>query len=167
MSAKALFSPLSSTGVVPAEKAISERKSPLIEKCTKSMTVLNFPSTCPQVTTCVADDIVPMLPVLARKRGKCMTRRAGQNPMVRVGKRSNGEEYFYFQYWVDVPGREERQRQTEVIGSTSQMTKSEAVRKKIDFIMSLGFNSNEYRIPSSRTFADAERTTGKCSHPEC
>src|ERR1700676_4987298 len=90
-------------------------------------------------------------------RGKCMTCRTGQNPKVRVGKRANGEKYFYFQYWVDVPGREERKRQTEVIGSTSQMTKSEAERKKKNFIMSLDINSSEYQIPSSRTFADAER----------
>ena len=37
------------------------------------------------------------------------------------------------------------------------MTKSEAERKKIQFIMGLGLNSDEYKIPSSKTFADAER----------
>jgi integrase len=84
-----------------------------------------------------------------------MTRRTGQNPKVRVGKRANGEKYFFFQYWVDVPGQEERKRQTEVIGPTSQMTKSEAERKKVEFILQLELNSNDYHIPSSRTFADA------------
>ena len=44
---------------------------------------------------------------------------------------------------------------TEVIGPTSQMTKSEAERKKLEFITNLKLNSNEYRIPSSATFADA------------
>jgi integrase len=86
-----------------------------------------------------------------------MTRRTGQNPKVRVGKRANGQKYFFFQYWIDVPGQEERKRQTAVIGLTSQMTKSEAERKKNNFILSLGVNSDEYQIPSSRTFADAER----------
>ena len=32
-----------------------------------------------------------------------MSRRKGQNPKVLVGKRSNGEKYFFFQYWIDVP----------------------------------------------------------------
>jgi len=84
-----------------------------------------------------------------------MTRRTGQNPRVRVGKRANGEKYFFFQYWIDVPGQEERKRQTEVIGPTSQMTKSEAERKKLEFISSLELNSSKYQIPSSRTFAEA------------
>jgi integrase len=35
------------------------------------------------------------------------------------------------------------------------MTKSEAERKKLDFILNLKLNSNDYRIPSSRTFAHA------------
>jgi hypothetical protein len=112
---------------------------------------------CLRVTTCNADGIVPKPPVLARKRGKCMTRRTGQNPTVRVGKRAGGTEYFFFQYWHDVAGQEERERRTEVVGLVSKMTKSEAERKKTDFLMSLGMNSDEYRIPSSRTFADAER----------
>lgn len=37
------------------------------------------------------------------------------------------------------------------------MTKSEAERKKLEFILNLKINSNEYRIPSSRTFAHAVR----------
>lgn len=101
-------------------------------------------------------DSMGVPPVQAtRKRGKCMSRRKGQNPKVRVGKRADGEKYFFFQYWMDVPGREERRRQTEVIGSTSQMTKSEAERKKLEFIAKLLLNSMDYQIPSSRTFADA------------
>jgi integrase len=108
------------------------------------------------VTTCNADDIVRVPPVLARKRGKCMTRRTGQNPKVRIKMRAGSEVYF-FQYWGDIPGQEERKRETEVVGLVSQMTKSEAERKKTQFIMSLGINSDEYRIPSSKTFAEAER----------
>ena len=61
-------------------------------------------------------DNIGVPPVPARKRGKCMTRRTGQNPRVRVGKRASGEKYFFFQYWIDVPGQEERKRQTEVVG---------------------------------------------------
>jgi len=40
-----------------------------------------------------------------------MSRRKGQNPRVRVGKRADGTKYYFFQYWLDVPGREERKRQ--------------------------------------------------------
>jgi site-specific recombinase XerD len=103
-------------------------------------------------------DTIDVPPVsVSRKRGKCMSRRSGQNPKVRVGKRANGTKYYYFQYWDDVPGQEERKRRTEVVGLVCQMTKSEAERKKREFIMGLGINSNEYQIPSSRTFADSER----------
>jgi integrase len=84
-----------------------------------------------------------------------MSRRKGQNPAVRVGKRADGQKYYFFQFWMDVPGQEERRRQTEVIGLVSQMTRSEAERKKLDFISKLKLNSNEYRIPSSHVFADA------------
>jgi integrase len=84
-----------------------------------------------------------------------MTRRTGQNPKVRIGKRANGQKYFFFQYWVDVPGEEKRRRQTEVVGLVGQMTKSEARRKKTEFISKLELNSSDYRIPCSLTFADA------------
>jgi integrase len=84
-----------------------------------------------------------------------MTRRTGQNPKVRIGKRANGQKYFFFQYWVDVPGQEERQRRTEVIGLVGQLTRSEAERKKLDFIQKLEINSDDYQIPCSQTFADA------------
>jgi hypothetical protein len=74
---------------------------------------------------------------------------------VRVGERADGKKYYFFQYWIDVPGQEERRRQTEVIGIVSQMTRSEAERKKLDFISRLQLNSNDYGIPSSHNFADA------------
>jgi len=78
--------------------------------------------------------IIGMPPVPARKRGKCMSRRNGQNPKLRVGERADGTKYYFFQFWIDVPGQEERKRQTEVIGLVGQMTKSQAERKKLDFI---------------------------------
>ena len=84
-----------------------------------------------------------------------MSRRKGQNPNVRIGKRADGEKYFFFQYWVDVPDQESRSRQTEVIGAVSQMTRSEAERKKLVFLSKLAINSSEYQIPSSATFRDA------------
>src|SRR5471030_68724 len=66
-----------------------------------------------------------------RKRGKCMSRRPGQNPSVRTRlNRTKGVKEYFFQYWVDVPGQEERSRETEVIGPVTTMTKSEADRKK-------------------------------------
>ena len=100
------------------------------------------------------DSVLPTA-VPARKRGKCMSRRNGQNPKVRIGRRADGKKYFFFQYWVDLPGREQRQRRTEVLGIVGQITKSEAERKRVDFIQKLQLNSSDYRIPSSRTFADA------------
>lgn len=85
-----------------------------------------------------------------------MSRRAGQNPSVRTRlNRTKGIEEYFFQYWIDVPGQEERRRETEVIGPVTTMTKSEAERKKLEFILNLKVNSNDYRVPSSRTFAHA------------
>ena len=72
-----------------------------------------------------------------------------------MGKRASGEKYFFFQYWIDVPGQEERKRQTEVVGLVSHITRSEAERKKQEFISKLELNSDDYRIPSSQTFAGA------------
>ncbi len=87
-----------------------------------------------------------------------MSRRAGQNPSVRTRlNRTKGVEEYFFQYWIDVPGQEKRRRETEVIGPVNTMTKSEAERKKLDFILNLKVNSNDYRIPSSRTFAHAAK----------
>ena len=96
-------------------------------------------------------------PFPARKCGKRMSRRQGQNPNVRIGKRANGEKYFYFQYWIDVPGEEARRRLTEVVGLRKEMTRSEAERRKLDFISNFKLNSNDYQIPSSTTFAHATK----------
>jgi hypothetical protein len=82
-----------------------------------------------------------------------MSRRKGQNPKVRVKKRATGEQVYYFQYWVDLPGQE----MTEVIGPVSLMTRSEAERKKLEFIAKLEINSNAYEIPSAHTFGDAAK----------
>jgi len=84
-----------------------------------------------------------------------MSRRKGQNPKVRVGKRADGTQYYFFQYWIDIPGQEERKRETEILGPVTSMTKSEAERKKLDFITKLELNSTGYQIPSAQTFADA------------
>ena len=100
--------------------------------------------------------IVAAPPIPARKRGKCMSRRKGQNPSVRIRfNETKGVSEYFFQYWIDVPGEEERQRRTEVIGSVKEMTRSEAQRRKLEFIAKLEINSSTYRIPSSQTFADA------------
>src|SRR5260370_10002467 len=103
-----------------------------------------------QVTiVCVPDaDNIALPPVSAtRKRGKCMSRRAGQNPSVRtrLNRTKEVEEYF-FQYWTDVPGQEERRRETEVIGPVNTITKSEAQRNNLEFILNLTVKSNNYRI---------------------
>ena len=60
-----------------------------------------------------------------------MSRRSGQNPSVRTRfNRTKGRQEYFFQYWTDVPGEEERKRETEVLGPIDSMTKSEAERKK-------------------------------------
>jgi integrase len=98
----------------------------------------------------------PSVPA-TRKRGKCMSRRRGQNPKVRTRERANGEKDYRFQYWIDVPGQEDRKRMQEVIGPVSRMTKSEAERYKLDFISKLEINSRGYQIPSAHTFAHAAK----------
>jgi hypothetical protein len=45
-----------------------------------------------------------------------MSRRKGQNPKLRIGTRSDGSEYFYFQYRLDVAGKDERERRREIVG---------------------------------------------------
>ena len=106
-----------------------------------------LPSASPDGGTSVTVDAPP---VQSRKRGKCMTRRTGQNPKVRVKKRSSGQKCFYFQYWIDVPGQEDRRRKTHVIGPTNQMTKSEAERKKVEFLLNQKLNSTRYEITKPR-----------------
>jgi len=96
-----------------------------------------------------------------------MSRRTGQNPEVRLGKRKDGTKYFYLQYWIDIPGQEERQRKTEILGPAKTLkgnavenvgtvpnglTKSEAERKKLEILSEI--NSSRYEIPSSLTFTD-------------
>lgn len=82
-----------------------------------------------------------------------MSRRGGQNPSVRIGKRADGTKYYFFQYWLD--SLQGRQRKTEVVGLVKEMTKSEAERRRKEFILKLGVNSVSYQLPSSQTFADA------------
>ena len=50
----------------------------------------------------------PPIRTTQRKRGKSMSRRKGQNPTLRIGKRNDGSQYFYFQYWLDVAGEDAR-----------------------------------------------------------
>lgn len=82
-----------------------------------------------------------------------MSRRGGQNPSVRIGKRADGTEYYFFQYWLD--SLQDRQRKTEVVGLVEEMTKREAERRRAEFILKLKVNSIGYQLPSSQTFADA------------
>ena len=84
-----------------------------------------------------------------------LSRRTGQNPKVRIRKRADGTRVFFFQYWMDLPGVEDRKRMTEVVGLVGQIGKSEADRRRTDFIQKLNINSSDYRIPSSHKFADA------------
>lgn len=86
-----------------------------------------------------------------------MSRRKGQNPKLRIGTRSDGSHYFYFQYWLDVPGEDERKRRREIIGpvktKSGGLTKTEAEAKKMRFLADL--NNRFLALPSSKTFADA------------
>jgi integrase len=86
-----------------------------------------------------------------------MSRRKGQNPKLRIGTRNDGSQYFYFQYWLDVPGEDERKRRREIIGpvktKTGGLTKTEAEAKKMKFLAEL--NNRFLALPSSKTFADA------------
>ena len=86
-----------------------------------------------------------------------MSRRKGQNPKLRIGTSSDGSEYFYFQYWLDVPGEDERKRRREIVGpvktKTGGLTKTEAEAKKMKFLAEL--NDRFIALPSSKTFADA------------
>src|SRR5580704_4741274 len=81
--------------------------------------------------------MLPAPPVPAR-RGKCMSRRKGQNPSVRSRfDKTAGAEKYFFQYWRDVPGQNHRHRITVNLGLKSQLTKSEAERKKLEFMSNL------------------------------
>jgi integrase len=99
----------------------------------------------------------PPIRTTQRKRGKSMSRRKGQNPKLRVVTRSNGSQYFYFQYWLDVAGVDERSRRREIVGpvktKSGGLTRTEAEAKKMKFLAEL--NSRFFAPPSSKTFADA------------
>jgi hypothetical protein len=86
-----------------------------------------------------------------------MSRRKGQNPKLRTGTRGNGSQYFYFQYWLDVTGEDERKRRREIVGpvktTAGGLTKTEAEAKKMKFLADL--HSRFVVLPSSKTFADA------------
>lgn len=86
-----------------------------------------------------------------------MSRRKGQNPKLLIGNRSDGSQYFYFQYWLDVPGEDERKRRREIVGpiktKTGGLTKTEAEAKKMKFLAEL--NNRFIALPSSKIFADA------------
>src|ERR1700736_2337167 len=68
--------------------------------------------------------ILPSPPIRTtqRKRGKSMSRRKGQNPKLRIGTRNDGSQYFYFQYWLDVPGEDGRKRRREIVGPVKTQT---------------------------------------------
>jgi integrase len=86
-----------------------------------------------------------------------MSRRKGQNPKLRTGTRNDGSEYFYFQYWLDVPGEDERKRRREIIGpvktKSGGLTKTEAEARKMKFLADL--NNRFFALPTSKTFSDA------------
>ena len=70
---------------------------------------------------------------------------------------NNGSQYFYFQYWLDVPGNDERRRRREIIGPVKSklggLTKTEAEAKKMKSLAEL--NNRFFTLPSSKIFADA------------
>ncbi|MHB8527453.1 MAG: tyrosine-type recombinase/integrase [Candidatus Acidiferrales bacterium] len=62
---------------------------------------------------------------------------------------------YTFRYRKDIAGVESRKQFREVLGSIKQMTKSEAERRKKEFLAKLDINSGSARIPSVSTFAHA------------
>jgi len=88
-----------------------------------------------------------------------MSRRKGQNPKLRIGTRTDGSQYFYIQYWLDVSGVEERKRRREVLGpvktktNPNGLTKTEAEAKKMQFLAEL--NGRSFLAHSSKVFADS------------
>jgi hypothetical protein len=74
---------------------------------------------------------------------------------VRVKERANGLKHYFFQYWTHVPGQEDRKFKTYIVGPTSQMTKSEANRKKVELNLSIESQSRKCHSPSAVTFANA------------
>jgi integrase len=87
-----------------------------------------------------------------------LSRRRGQNPKLRIGTRSDGSQCFYFQYWLDLPGADDRSRRREFLGpvrtkSRDGLTRTEAEWKKMKFLADV--NNRHFDLPSSKTFADA------------
>jgi integrase len=86
-----------------------------------------------------------------------MSRRKGQNPKLRIGTRTDGTQYFYIQYWLDVAGVEDRKRRREVLGpvktKSGGLTKTEAEARKMQFLAEL--NGRSFAAPSSKVFVDA------------
>jgi hypothetical protein len=109
---------------------------------------------CAPASSGRSPDTIPIAAAPTRKRGKCLSRRRGQNPKVRVGTRADGTRFYFFQCYEDT-AQEERHRRTEVLGLVGKITASEANRKKLEILQNLGVNSSDYRIPSARVFADA------------
>jgi hypothetical protein len=107
---------------------------------------------------CSAIIVAPPIRATRRKRGKSLSRRRGQNPKLRIGTRSDGSHCFYFQYWLDLPGVDDRSRRREFLGpvrtkSRDGLTRTEAEWKKMKFLADV--NNRHFDLPSSKTFADA------------
>lgn len=82
-----------------------------------------------------------------------MSRRRGQRGSVRIV----GEKYIG-RFWADVPGTSKRVRRAVEIGSTHEMTKSDAKRWLANYIEQQGVNSEAHLARSQSslvTFADA------------
>ena len=92
------------------------------------------------------------------RRRKSLSRRIGQNGYVEV---KNG--YYRGRYRIDVPGQHERVNRAVILGSVSEMTKSEARRKLKSVIAVEGLNEPSYAIPSSELFRDRV-TNWRCSY---
>ena len=110
---------------------------------------------------------LPPIRATRRKRGKCLSRRRGQNPKLCIGTHSDGTRYWYFNVWLDIPGSDERKRRREIIGpvktKSGGFTESQAETKKKLFCAELLARCG--KLPSSKTFADAVRHYRKVFAP--
>lgn len=93
---------------------------------------------------------IALAAVSTRKRGKCMSRRRGQCPKLEV---RNG--MYTFRYRMDVAGSEGRKQVREILGSVTQMTKSEAARRIKEFMVTREINTASAKIPCVLAFAHA------------
>jgi integrase len=96
------------------------------------------------------DAIVASPAVSTRKRGKCMSRRKGQNPKLvpRYGM-------YTFRYRVDVAGMNKRLQRRVELGPLGSMTQSEAKRRIKEFLVTHQINTGAAKIPSVAMFAQA------------